>query len=554
MPDVYALPRVAEYVLREDWAGVNDGTFDGPLDDVSAYLIDAVGIERGRDQGRVTGGPKTPTLRATLDNESGIFATERVDSPLYGQLGPGKRCQFGMVLGSDVAVDDELVWVDDPEALIDGTSEALLFSGRTAEPAERYGLGDFKVDVSAYGLMNRLINNEITIVYQATITTGAAMVLVYQAAGLGVDEYVVDPEAIDNGRTLRDWYVEKRSAFEVAREVWATEGPPAAHFERADGRLEFQGRSYRSFAEASLVVQQSFLDLELSRDSAAVDSEIVMVDDPNVFVNGETTALWHTAIGYEPSYGSVVNSMAIEVEQREADVVQEVWKAPAPITLSAGETRELFATASTGDPLTGIVTPALTTDYTIGSGGLASVTAVALGGLTVKITLVAGGSGAVVNPPAGGTGIRLRAQPVKVIATTTVGPVVDPSDSRAEFGIRGLPQGLTVWRGLSEADAAGLCDAYLIAYPRPRALVIVTIENATGPLLLECARREIGDLIHAVHARSGIDLDATVEQVNHAISAGGRHATVLTCERNVRLDWARYDVSLYDDPAALYGQ
>jgi hypothetical protein len=559
MPDLYQLPSVPSFYFKEDWEATGTLDFAGELDDVSEWLLGdpAITVERGRDQGRVTGGPKAPKLSLVLANDDGTFATERVDSPLHGLLGPGKLCRFGALVGTDVAIDDETVAIDDPEALIVGLADLPLMTGRTAEPGEKYQIGDTTVSVSAYGLMNRLIKNEISIPYQASITTGALAILAFQLAGLGPDEYLVDPDAIANGRRLLHYAADKRSAQEIVREAWATEGPPAAFYELADGRLAFEGRNYRSLTERCLVVQQTFLDIPSGRDAGAIDSVGIQIDDPRYDLNGEISALWHTDVGYEPSYGSVVNDVAITVEERALQPLAQVWQASGPIVLNANETREIFVTAASGDPLAVVATPVPTTDYTIGAGSLASLTATQLGGATVKLTLVAGPSGATVNPaasPAGLTGLQLRAQAAKVVSTQVCTGTIDATDSQGEFGKQGLPQELSIWKCLAPTEADGLADAYLLAYPRPRAVVTLTIENATGPLLLESFTREVGDLIHVVHARSGVDLDVTVELANHAASTGGRQKTTLTCERNVRLDWARYDVDRYDDPDALYGQ
>ncbi|MGE3272688.1 MAG: hypothetical protein AB7P40_28370, partial [Chloroflexota bacterium] len=155
-------------------------------------------------------------------------------------------------------------------------------------------------------------------------------------------------------------------------------------------------------------------------------------------------------------------------------------------------------------------------------------------------------------PVGSNTGLQLRASPVQVVSTITVEGTIDPTDSQDEFGKHGLPSGLSIWRGLSEAEAAGLIDAYLIAYPEPRALVIVTIENASGSLLREILTREISDRIHVIDEWSGIDLDVTIEQISHTITTGGRHVAVFACERVVELDWGLYDVARYD--VDRYGQ
>lgn len=542
--DVYTLPAVAEYVVRESWDGT--GAFDGPYDDVSDDVKGEPGVTvaRGRDQGRGIGGAIVPRATWTLDNESRRYATEYSGSPIHNQLEPGRPCTIGAVIGGDVTMGDDVAAMGDPEALMGGAAEIPIFTGITEEPDESYGIGRRTVSVSALGLMRRLRGVAITIGYQASITTGAAMVLAYEAAGLTSDQYVVDEDVIDNGRHLLHYYVDGRDAWDVCREIWATEGPPAAQYEDAQGRVHFEGRNYRTLAERWQVVQAIYSDTDVSRESSTMGDALVTMGDQRVAMGGSGVSLFHTDVQYRPSYWSVINDMSIEVEQRAAQSVQQVWQASGPLVLAADETRELIARVT--DPITSIQTPTVTTDFVLGAGSLASVTVTSLGPLAAKITLVAGASGATVNPSGSNTGIQLRASPVTVVSTVAAQPTVDASDSQAEFGVRGLPSGLSIWRGLSVEEAAGLCDGYLIAYPRPRSVITMTVENATGLLLREILEREIGDRIHVVDAWSGIDLDVTIEQISHAITSGGRHVAVFTCERVVELDWALWDVGRFD--------
>lgn len=542
MPDVYSLPETGPITFYEDFSGAGD--FGGPYDDASDDVLSGVTIERGRDQGRVTGGPKAPKLGLRLSNESRRYATPFSGSPLHDQLEPGKRCRFGRMIGGDVTMGDEVAVMGDPEALMGGEADVPLFTGITDEPDETYGVGRRTVSVNAYGLMGRLVGVTVTIAYQASITTGAAMGLVLQAAGFTAAEYAIDSDVVANGRHLLHYYVDGRDAWEVCREIWATEGPPGALYEDAEGRVRFEGRNYRTLTERCQVVQAVFTDVAVSQDDETMGSAVVRMGDVRVTMGGAGVALYHTDIQYKPSWGSVVNDISVQVEQRAAQSVQQVWQASGPLVLAADETRELIARVA--DPITSIQTPVVTTDFVLGAGSLASVTVTSLGPLAAKITLVAGAGGATVNPSGSNTGIQLRASPVTVVSTVAAQPTVDASDSQAEFGKRGLPSGLSIWRGLSVEEAAGLCDGYLIAYSRPRAVVVMTVENATGQLLREILFREVGDRIHVEDAWSGIDLDVTVEQISHTITDGGRHVAVFTCERVVELDWALWDVGRFD--------
>jgi hypothetical protein len=507
--------------VREDWD--DDDAFDGPYDDLSADVLPGITVERGRDQGRVIGGPKVPTSAWVLTNESRLYTTAYSGSPLHAVLAPGHAVEVGRKLGDDtVTMGDVDVEMGDPDALIGGFADALLFTGYSEEPTESLRIGDRVVRVSAYGRAQRLIETPVSIGYQAIITTGAAMVRAWEAAGLvdGTD-FVVDPDEIANGYELLHWFVDGRSAWDVTRQVWANAGPPSAVYEAPDGRMHFEGKNYRSLTPRSMTVQQTFSD--------------------------NTFDMFFIDMGYAPSHASVINDMSLEVEHRAVGALASVWQSQGGMTLANNEVRDVIA-RSGSDPWTGVVAPVSPTDFTISAGSLVSVTVTALGPLAVQITFTAGASGATLVPAGANTGIQLRAQPVTVVSEEVAVGTVSVVDSQAKFGRRAPATELAsaIWRGIATTDAAGLIDGYLLAYREPRAVATVTLQNASGQLLYEMMQLEISDRVHISDSWSGINLDMTIEEISHSIDSLTNHRCRLVCERVVELDWARWDDGQYD--------
>ena len=551
---VYELSRLGETHPLVSWDG--SGDFDGEYDDGRADLqtSPAVRIDRGRDGERAFGRPKAALATWRYRNQDRLYSAQNTASPLRGLLLPGRPCQIYKTIGDELAtMDSTVVTMDDPEALMGGLDEVPLFTGVTDVPRELYGPGPRRrwLDMQAIGNLTRLQGVEITIALQTNITSGALMVLVFEAAGLTSAEYVVDASAISNGRIFAFYWVDGRDAFEVAIEVWRSEGPTAYLGEDGRGRIVFEGAEYRALTARSQTVQQTFTVTDVTRDSALMDSPDVAMDDSRVAMDGTSASVSFVGLEYLSGLKQIVNDVGFEIDQRAAQSTQQVWEYSGAITLAASESRTIIARVN--DPLVAITTPALTTDYTIGAGSLTSVTATQLGPLAVSITLVAGGSGATVNPPAGGVGLRLRAQPLTLVATLVARPTVDTSASQALYGVRSLPADVKPWRGLRYDDGVGVADAWALAYRDDRPAVLLTIVNTSGRLLREELTRDVSDLIHVVDANeSGLDLDLSIESIVHEIAGDWFHKVTFRCEKRIEQDWGLWDVARWD--VDLWGQ
>lgn len=545
---VYTLPREGPAHPQVSWDG--SGDFDGTYDDLRDDLArgNAISIEIGRDQARALSRGRLNLATWTVKNQDRRYSKENSGSPLRGLLKPGRPAIIDAMVGSDVTMGDAVATMGDPEALMGGLAAARLFTGQTDLPKEQYGPGPRKrwVRMRAIGALTKLRGSgPITIGYHATITTGAAMVLVWEAAGLTSDQYVVDQDAIDNGRELLHWYVDVRDPWAVSEEIWATEGPTGALYEDQEGRANFEGANYLALTDRCQTIQQTFTTSEATRESVTMGAADVTMGDQRVSMDGTQQSLTFIGLDAEDGYRQIVNDVSFRVEQRAQQSTQQVWEYSGSFALTSGEVRTIFA--STTDPLAAITTPALTTDYTVTGTALASVTATALGAKTVAITFTAGAGSATVGPPVGGNGPRLRGQPVTLIGTIDAVPTIDVSDSQDEFGRRPLPSGVTIWPCVAPATAAGIADAWVLTYSVERPTINVTIVNKSGRLLYQAVRRRISDLIHVVDpTESGVDLDLTIHSIRHEIHGDWLHYTTFGCEKRVEQEWAQFDIGQFD--------
>ena len=554
MGGLYVLPRegTARPMVSWDGSGDFDGTYDDLRDDLARGT--PIIIEIGRDQGRALSRGRLNLSTWTLKNQHRRYSKENSGSPLRGQLKPGRPCIIEETIGTDVLMGDPTATMGDPEALMGGNTPVRLFTGQTDLPKERYGPGPRKrwVQMRAIGALTKLRGSApITIGYHASITTGAAMVLVWEAAGLTAAQMVVDQDAIDNGRLLLHWYVDARDPWTVSEEIWATEGPTGALYEDQEGRANFEGANFLALTDRCQTIQQTFTTSDDTRESALMGDPDATMGDPRVAMDGSRQSLTFIGLDVEDGYRQIVNDVTFRVEQRAQQSTQQVWEYNGSLSLSAAEVRTIIAT--TDDPLAAITTPVLTTDYTVTGTALASVTATQLGAKSVAITFTAGAGSATVGPYSGGNGPRLRGQPVTLIGTIDAVPTIDVTDSQDEYGRRPLPSGISIWPCLEPAAAAGLADAWVQTYSVERPQINVTIVNKTGRLLYQQVRRRISDLIHVVDpTESGVDLDLTIHSIRHEIHGDWLQYTTFGCEKRVEQDWGQWDVARFD--VDVFGQ
>lgn len=321
------------------------------------------------------------------------------------------------------------------------------------------------------------------------------------------------PRDLDTGRsTLSYWWLDDEDAMAALVALKATEGPGAAIYEDGTGAIVFRDRQKRLTASRSTVSQTTF------RTAA-----------------GATEPLASLPFAYDPGTRDVVNDVTVEVKSRTVQAIQTVWTLGSTITLAAGETRKYLARGgqttdiTTGQyigPFTGAVAPTSGAgDYTVTAGSLvSSPTLDRTSGASVTLTVgPAGASGATI------TGMRLRAQPVTVSATTPVRSTIDASTSQTAFGVRTFP--LPIRQEIAINDAQDLCNAIVGFQQNGRSTVLFTVRGIHGAARLTAAlAREVSDRVTVIHAASGLNADFYIESIAHRVIAPASHVTTFAGE------------------------
>lgn len=510
-------PRTLTYEAVVDWD--NNGNYTGTYDDVIEHVLAEERIAvtgQGRDQARGTAPPQIPTMVYALRNTDRRYSSENTSSVLAGKLLLGRPCQLRVIGGTDWLLDSADVSLSSSVYFLGGTTDRAIFTGELDGLDEEPEPARQRVKLTARGRLGRLSRARVTTQIYTDVTTGEAMEYLLIAAGLSAAEYTIDDDVIDNGRILSYWYGDGRDVYKQALELWASEGYSAFFGEDQDGVIVFQGRNYRTLTERSQEIQATYTD--------------------------ETTegGLRHIGFRIQPSLRDIINRPVVEIVLRAAASLGVVWEYDETITLDGSGAASIIAKPST--PFTGAVTPVVTTDFTL-SAGVVSVALSRTSGTMTEIQFSGGTAGATVSA------LQLRAQAFEETATIEAETLVDTTDSVTAYGERTVR--LDVWPGLAPTDAISLCDAMVLAYQEPRAVVQVDIANVDGLHAHEILNRDIGDRIHVNCFQAGADIDVTIETKIHRIHPQ-LHTVTFGCEKVVEFDWALYDIDLYG--SGLFGQ
>lgn len=213
--------------------GVYD--YPDPLGDVTSDVLGegSWSSSYGRDQARQLSPAAAGTAGWTLCNVGRVYSPENAASPLFNNLGPGRRTEFRVDL--------------------DGTDYAL-FTGRIDDFNVKADFGDRNGTFTGLdGLGDLRVINLSTAVYFG-LRTG-------QIVNIILDEAGWDPglRDIDVGATFpRYWWAEGKDALTALLEMVQAEGPPSVVYVAPDGTLVFKDRHHRLQDAVSRVSQATF--------------------------------------------------------------------------------------------------------------------------------------------------------------------------------------------------------------------------------------------------------------------------------------------------------
>jgi hypothetical protein len=313
----------------------------------------------------------------------------------------------------------------------------------------------------------------------------------------GITERVLDTGAT----TLLWWWLEEENAFAALNTLLATEGPGAACYEDAQGRVIFKSRHARWTESRSLTSQGTINATTVGQ---------IMADGP---------------IRYDDGIKDVVNEVSLEAWTRAVQAYAAIWTLGSGLILGSGETRRFRIKASGGDPFLNAIVPTAGTDYTVSSGTVVDVQLDRLSGASAVLSITAGAGGATV------AGLQVRAQAVTATNKTAIDNTVDASASIAEHGVKTFRPALR--KEIEVNFAQDLANAIVQWYQngRPAAHPVV-FAGYDATAKAAAYQREVGDRVTIVDTVIGINGAYWIEAIEHHIDqpSASIHKTTFGCE------------------------
>lgn len=485
-------------------------------EDVSlAVLGDRIIADRGRNA--IAG------LLPPFANEM-VFATRNTDGR-YTPTNAGSDLYPNVVLGRTAR------WRLTHNAIVYPLGQGKL-TGIT--PHTR--IGTETVDFVALSQLARLVGltgRSSALYGDGTLVNGIrsdqALALVFAAGGM------TDPAmfAFDVGETILLWFHirPELELFDLAIRIWASEGPGAQLFDRADGVTEFRRRSAFQTDTRSNSPQATFRDVDDGASAWYVDWE-----------RGDGEA-------------HVVNAALMTHVRRAVDAADSaLWRFGASMTFGNDEARtfqvapqnQLGLPPSTDEPIASVVAPALGTDYTVTAGAVVSIAFDRTSGPFLTMTVTAGPAGATVaGPTATPTdGFTVRGTLARVTVQTPVSDQgVDTAASIAQYGPKALP--FQLLGELDYAVAQSLMNGFVRRGLAARATSTFEVAIFDDVLALAALPLEVGDRVTVQNDRDAFSQSMWIDAVRVAVENGARPRVRFACESVYSTSYGLWDVSLW---------
>lgn len=450
----------------------------GAYEDITCYVIGdrgSINFRYGRDQARSLGSIAPGDVELELDNSSQIFSPDNDGSVLAGFLAPGKPMLIRATYNDQVT---------------------NIFHGFVDNYTLNPDPENTSVTMSAMDVLQYLANAKVTTDLYPSIQTGEAIEKILDAV-----DWPEDKRDIDQGATtVRWWWTDDTNGLEAVQDLVQAEGLPAIAHVDAFGNFVFKSRHHRLVDTASKSIQGFF------RSCAEFD-------EPN----------FSGPITYDIGWKDIINQVKVDIDERGAEQLDEVWSQDELISIIAGETHTI--NIKTSDPFFGAILPTVENkdiELKTGSGALASVNMTRTSGASTTLTLTAGGTNVTVGK------IVLRAFSVPVLRTRKI--VQEDSQSVTTYG----PQ-----TAGDDFGSVGYNDMQMIAQvllgQRAERLPVVNIKLNNGhPIRIShLLNRHLSDRIHIVEMlQTFMDDDYFIEVLEHEIMNNGtRHVLGIGCEK-----------------------
>jgi hypothetical protein len=500
------IPRV--YI---DWNDDDDFVDDDENITARVFATPGITISRGRDQIRALAPPVAGTFHAELDNISRDYSPENAGSPLVDYLYPGHKVRASVFIGTEVAYDSDDLY--DSDALYDGAPAYHISTTLLDDLPQHPAIGDQTVTVPAIGTLSRLVGKTVTTVLYQNVLISTAIGHLLDAVGWPAADRVISASTT----TLEWWWLDDQDAWNALQALVNSEGPGAVLYEDGEGRLVFEDRTYRLL------------------ETRCTESQLTLAAT-------DTIPPISTMV-YQAGIKDIVNVCSVYYTTRSAASLAAVWTLGSTLTLAADESRSFVARSATGDPFTAAVAPALTTDYTVSVGSVASTSINRTSGAQVTVTITAGGSGATV------TTLQLRAQLVSVTASGSIANTVDATTSIARYGRR--PFSYATLPEVPLNTLQDLANTIVTTYSVPQPTIEITCIGSDDASTLALLSRDISDRISVADPTSGFAADVFIETIRVKVTAADRIAVTFGCSKASATAYGIWDTSVWD--TAIWG-
>jgi hypothetical protein len=477
---------VASYKLQIDWE--NDGDWTGTGETIDMGRVRGITCSFGRDRAsQLTGKSKAGKLRATLDNRSGDYNQFNADSPIYGNILPGRPVRL---LGTSTTQSDQAIWQGylvriTPQVFLGGDATAIL---------------------EATGPLGQINLDQIEVAMVTAQRTDQVVDDILDAAGWGSGSTY---RTLDTGKTTITRYWKSATyTVQALQEVESTEGGFIR--ESKDGKVVFDNRHHR-LSGAALTSQATYSD---AAGAARVYSGLIMDDPlPHIFNSFETAVQTYTTASVAVLWTlseSGASSPAI------APGVATTWIARYPTTASANSAEGVDAwttTAATTDMLANTAADGSGTNVTASIG-----IAVSKSSETMSITLTN-------NTAATAYITKLQARGTAISADDPASIKQEDATSQTAFGKRTWPSRTKFIPDTGEA--LDWADYNLSIYKDPTAVLRLSyFANRDTNAINEMLDRDISERVTVVAENTAdlsINRDFFIEAVQHKIDADRLH-------------------------------
>ncbi len=446
---------VRGWTLAVDWSG--HGNFTETGEDVTGRLDQGnpLTITIGRESDRTTGRAPSGSMSFSLANQDRRYMPEYTSSPIYGLVRPGRRV---VVTGTS------------------GASVVTLLAGVLDEYDIDGGAAGYNLSATVLDGWGKPGGERLSTPLYSGIRTGTAIGVILDAIGW-TGNRALDPGA----SVLPWWWVEGDDAASAVNALVAAEGLPSIAYVQGN-TFYFRDRHHRYLDARSTTSQATFT--QIVPPATGPVGQIRIKRD---------SFLYNDGLKY------LINSVSFEVPLRQTKSPAEVWSTDSPISLSAGESTTVYASAS--DPFYSAYVSDLTLRF-----GTVTATLGRDSGAAVPIVLTAS-TAAVVD--------RLAVSAIAVPVTRTVKVEVEDATSVAAYGRQSWTEGSPAF--INAYDAKAIATRLAAIYASRRPSLTFTISGYTDAIRQSLLALRISDRITVRNDLWGINGDFVIERLVYEI-------------------------------------